>query len=198
MIILSFCAARKNSEWTLLTPESKYLQTAFFPAGPFLILSAPLCSSLNKVNTCLTIMPERLQISLINFNLRQLSSPRQTKSGLKIILPCTSLHINKERLQLLSMIHSFDFSVEWQVRLLPVTSCFFLVHVHQSGCHDSALTFRRLTVEEHIYFYARLKGCSRAEVKMETDQMIEDVGLPHKRKEMAKNLSGASIFWCAV
>lgn len=82
--------------------------------------------------------------------------------------------------------------------LLPVTSCRLLVHAHQNWCHGSALTFRRLTVEEHIYFYARLKGCSRAEVKMETDQMIEDVGLPHKRKEMAKNLSGASIFWCAV
>lgn len=47
-------------------------------------------------------------------------------------------------------------------------------------------------MEEHIYFYARLKGCSRQQVQVETDQMIEDVGLPHKRKELAKNLSGAS------
>ena len=47
-----------------------------------------------------------------------------------------------------------------------------------------------LTVEEHIYFYGRLKGRSRAEVKIEIDQMIADVGLPHKRKELAKNLSG--------
>lgn len=77
---------------------------------------------------------------------------------------------------------------------LTVTSCHLLAHVHQNGCHGGALTFRRLTVEEHIYFYARLKGCSRVEVKMETDQMIEDVGLPHKRKELAKNLSGASAF----
>lgn len=50
----------------------------------------------------------------------------------------------------------------------------------------------RLTVEEHIYFYARLKGCSRKEVEIEMDQMIEDVGLPHKRKDLAKNLSGLS------
>lgn len=50
---------------------------------------------------------------------------------------------------------------------------------------------RRLTVEEHIYFYARLKGCSRQQVKTETDRMILDVGLPHKRRELAKNLSGA-------
>lgn len=48
-------------------------------------------------------------------------------------------------------------------------------------------------MEEHIYFYARLKGCSRDEVKIEMDQMIKDVGLPHKRKELAKNLSGASV-----
>ena len=53
--------------------------------------------------------------------------------------------------------------------------------------------FSRLTVEEHIYFYARLKGRSRAEVKTEMDQMIKDVGLPHKRKDLAKDLSGVSV-----
>ncbi len=47
-----------------------------------------------------------------------------------------------------------------------------------------------LTVEEHIYFYARLKGRSSKDVKKEIDQMIRDVGLPHKRKDLAKNLSG--------
>lgn len=47
-------------------------------------------------------------------------------------------------------------------------------------------------MEEHVYFYARLKGCSRQQVALEMDQMIADVGLPHKRKELAKNLSGAS------
>lgn len=62
----------------------------------------------------------------------------------------------------------------------------------------------RLTVEEHIYFYARLKGLSRDEVKIEMDQMIKDVGLPHKRKDLAKNLSGVSVcvyvdmFWMCV
>ena len=45
-------------------------------------------------------------------------------------------------------------------------------------------------MEEHIYFYARLKGRSKKEVDIEIDQMIQDVGLPHKRKELAKNLSG--------
>lgn len=47
-------------------------------------------------------------------------------------------------------------------------------------------------MEEHIYFYARLKGRSKEEVKCELEQMIKDVGLPHKRKELAKNLSGLS------
>uniref|UniRef100_A0A7N6F6P8 P-type phospholipid transporter n=1 Tax=Anabas testudineus TaxID=64144 RepID=A0A7N6F6P8_ANATE len=57
-------------------------------------------------------------------------------------------------------------------------------------CPQHNVLFNELTVEEHIYFYARLKGRSRDEVKIEMDQMIKDVGLPHKRKDLAKNLSG--------
>ncbi|XP_068444522.1 phospholipid-transporting ATPase ABCA1-like [Clinocottus analis] len=57
-------------------------------------------------------------------------------------------------------------------------------------CPQHNVLFNELTVEEHIYFYARLKGLSRDEVKIEMDQMIQDVGLPHKRKDLAKNLSG--------
>ncbi|XP_032400407.1 phospholipid-transporting ATPase ABCA1 isoform X3 [Etheostoma spectabile] len=57
-------------------------------------------------------------------------------------------------------------------------------------CPQHNVLFNELTVEEHIYFYARLKGCSHNEVKHEMDQMIKDVGLPHKRKDLAKNLSG--------
>ncbi|KAM7377381.1 hypothetical protein PAMA_013932 [Pampus argenteus] len=57
-------------------------------------------------------------------------------------------------------------------------------------CPQHNVLFNELTVEEHIYFYARLKGCSRDEVKIEMDQMIKDVGLLHKRKDLAKNLSG--------
>ncbi|XP_075306746.1 phospholipid-transporting ATPase ABCA1 [Odontesthes bonariensis] len=57
-------------------------------------------------------------------------------------------------------------------------------------CPQHNVLFDELTVEEHIYFYARLKGRSHSEVKSETDQIIQDVGLPHKRKELAKNLSG--------
>ncbi|KAJ0055813.1 hypothetical protein NL108_012856, partial [Boleophthalmus pectinirostris] len=57
-------------------------------------------------------------------------------------------------------------------------------------CPQHNVLFNELTVEEHIYFYARLKGWSKDEVKVEMEQMINDVGLPHKRKELAKNLSG--------
>ncbi|XP_047672257.1 phospholipid-transporting ATPase ABCA1 isoform X1 [Tachysurus fulvidraco] len=57
-------------------------------------------------------------------------------------------------------------------------------------CPQHNVLFNELTVEEHIYFYARLKGRNSKEVKQEIDQMIKDVGLPHKRKDLAKNLSG--------
>ncbi|XP_046904791.1 phospholipid-transporting ATPase ABCA1-like isoform X1 [Hypomesus transpacificus] len=64
------------------------------------------------------------------------------------------------------------------------------IRKHLGMCPQHNVLFNDLTVEEHIYFYGRLKGRSRAEVKIEIDQMIADVGLPHKRKELAKNLSG--------
>ncbi|KAM4564931.1 phospholipid-transporting ATPase ABCA1 [Fundulus diaphanus] len=57
-------------------------------------------------------------------------------------------------------------------------------------CPQHNVLFNELTVEEHIYFYSRLKGRSRSEVQSEIDQMIKDVGLTHKRKDLAKNLSG--------
>ncbi|XP_068164948.1 phospholipid-transporting ATPase ABCA1-like [Antennarius striatus] len=64
------------------------------------------------------------------------------------------------------------------------------IRKHLGMCPQHNVLFDELTVEEHVYFYARLKGCSREELKMEMDQMIEDVGLPHKRTDLAKNLSG--------
>uniref|UniRef100_A0AAY4A5X7 P-type phospholipid transporter n=1 Tax=Denticeps clupeoides TaxID=299321 RepID=A0AAY4A5X7_9TELE len=64
------------------------------------------------------------------------------------------------------------------------------IRKHLGMCPQHNVLFNDLTVEEHIYFYARLKGQSSKEVKAEIDQMIEDVGLPHKRHELARNLSG--------
>lgn len=60
-------------------------------------------------------------------------------------------------------------------------------------CTIELFSICRLTVEEHIYFYGRLKGRSRAEVDAEMEQMIRDVGLPHKRRDLAKNLSGGRL-----
>lgn len=49
----------------------------------------------------------------------------------------------------------------------------------------------RLTVEEHIWFYARLKGLSEKHVKAEMEQMALDVGLPpSKLKSKTSQLSG--------
>uniref|UniRef100_A0A673G6R2 ABC transporter domain-containing protein n=1 Tax=Sinocyclocheilus rhinocerous TaxID=307959 RepID=A0A673G6R2_9TELE len=47
-----------------------------------------------------------------------------------------------------------------------------------------------LTVEEHILFYSLLKGRDRKEAMQEVENMLEDLGLPHKRDEEAQNLSG--------
>uniref|UniRef100_A0A8C5FDV1 ABC transporter domain-containing protein n=1 Tax=Gadus morhua TaxID=8049 RepID=A0A8C5FDV1_GADMO len=86
--------------------------------------------------------------------------------------------------------------------LFPPTSGTALIHgldihtdmdairKHLGMCPQHNVLFNDLTVEEHVYFYARLKGLSRAEVAAEMDQMIADVGLPHKRKDLSKNLSG--------
>uniref|UniRef100_A0A8C1VCG3 ABC transporter domain-containing protein n=1 Tax=Cyprinus carpio TaxID=7962 RepID=A0A8C1VCG3_CYPCA len=64
------------------------------------------------------------------------------------------------------------------------------IRTHLGMCPQHNVLFNDLTVEEHIYFYARLKGRSSKEVQKEIDQMIRDVGLPHKRKDLVKNLSG--------
>ncbi|XP_061884457.1 phospholipid-transporting ATPase ABCA1-like isoform X2 [Entelurus aequoreus] len=57
-------------------------------------------------------------------------------------------------------------------------------------CPQHNVLFDSLTVEEHVWFYGRLKGLSEEEVKAEMDPMLEDVGLLHKRHEQTKNLSG--------
>lgn len=48
----------------------------------------------------------------------------------------------------------------------------------------------RLTVEEHIWFYARLKGLSEEQVKAEIEHILQDTGLPHKRRSRTSTLSG--------
>ncbi|XP_035826205.1 ATP-binding cassette sub-family A member 7 [Aplysia californica] len=57
-------------------------------------------------------------------------------------------------------------------------------------CPQHNVLFDLLTVEEHIWFYALLKGCSKDQVEKELEQMLEDVGLPHKRDVTSVTLSG--------
>ncbi|XP_053285794.1 phospholipid-transporting ATPase ABCA1 [Pleuronectes platessa] len=57
-------------------------------------------------------------------------------------------------------------------------------------CPQHNVLFDILTVEEHVWFYGRLKGLSEEEVNAELDTLLENVGLVHKRHEQTKNLSG--------
>ena len=45
-------------------------------------------------------------------------------------------------------------------------------------------------MEEHIWFYGRLKGLTAEQVKEEIEQILKDTGLPHKRKSPTCTLSG--------
>uniref|UniRef100_A0A3Q1FT28 ATP binding cassette subfamily A member 7 n=1 Tax=Acanthochromis polyacanthus TaxID=80966 RepID=A0A3Q1FT28_9TELE len=45
-------------------------------------------------------------------------------------------------------------------------------------------------LEEHVWFYGRMKGLSEEQVKAELDTLLDDVGLLHKRHDQTKNLSG--------
>lgn len=47
-----------------------------------------------------------------------------------------------------------------------------------------------MTVAEHILFYSQLKGRSITEAMEELENMLQDLGLPHKRDELTQNLSG--------
>ncbi|XP_062869316.1 phospholipid-transporting ATPase ABCA1 [Trichomycterus rosablanca] len=57
-------------------------------------------------------------------------------------------------------------------------------------CPQHNVLFPILTVEEHVWFYGRMKGMSSAEVKKEMAGLLEDVGLLHKCHEQTRNLSG--------
>ncbi|KAG8436753.1 hypothetical protein GDO86_007731 [Hymenochirus boettgeri] len=62
---------------------------------------------------------------------------------------------------------------------------------HSLGmCPQHNILFRHLTVEEHIMFYAQLKGKSKRQAEREVEVMLEDIGIPHKRNEESQNLSG--------
>ncbi|XP_038064273.1 ATP-binding cassette sub-family A member 3-like [Patiria miniata] len=57
-------------------------------------------------------------------------------------------------------------------------------------CPQHDVLFGDLTVEEHLYFFGKLKGLTSSAVKKESDHYIEATGLQDKRKQLAKSLSG--------
>ncbi|XP_067120260.1 phospholipid-transporting ATPase ABCA1-like isoform X3 [Centruroides vittatus] len=57
-------------------------------------------------------------------------------------------------------------------------------------CPQHNVLFDQLTTQEHLWFYARLKGASEKDVMEETEQMIKDTRLMSKKNELSKNLSG--------
>ncbi|XP_052398366.1 retinal-specific phospholipid-transporting ATPase ABCA4-like [Carassius gibelio] len=57
-------------------------------------------------------------------------------------------------------------------------------------CPQHNIIFPHMTVAEHILFYSLLKGRPLPEAQLEVENMLEDLGLPHKRNEEAQNLSG--------
>ncbi|XP_072296815.1 retinal-specific phospholipid-transporting ATPase ABCA4-like [Eucyclogobius newberryi] len=57
-------------------------------------------------------------------------------------------------------------------------------------CPQYNILFNHLTVEEHILFYSLLKGRSQDQAQQEVEDMLLDLGLPHKRDDEAQNLSG--------
>lgn len=57
-------------------------------------------------------------------------------------------------------------------------------------CPQHNVLFDKFTVEEHLWFYANLKGMKAEDIKKETDRMIQDLGLPDKRHVRVDCLSG--------
>ena len=50
--------------------------------------------------------------------------------------------------------------------------------------------FDNMSVVDHLWFYARMKGLESKATEKEMNKLLEDTGLTKKRDELAKNLSG--------
>lgn len=64
------------------------------------------------------------------------------------------------------------------------------VREHLFSCPQDSIFFERLTVEENLAFYARLKGVPSAQVADHVRAKLEQLGLADKAREEVKNLSG--------
>ncbi|XP_048851974.1 phospholipid-transporting ATPase ABCA1-like [Brienomyrus brachyistius] len=71
-----------------------------------------------------------------------------------------------------------------------IRSDFSTIRQNLGVCPQHNVLFSMLTVEEHIWFFARLKGLPEDKVKAEIEQIIANVGLPHKRQARVSQLSG--------
>ncbi|XP_063792321.1 ATP-binding cassette sub-family A member 2 [Pseudophryne corroboree] len=57
-------------------------------------------------------------------------------------------------------------------------------------CPQHNVLFDKLTVEEHLWFYSRLKGMAEEAIRKEMDKMIKDLELSNKRHCLVQTLSG--------
>ncbi|XP_059108000.1 phospholipid-transporting ATPase ABCA7 [Peromyscus eremicus] len=64
------------------------------------------------------------------------------------------------------------------------------IRPHLGICPQYNVLFDMLTVDEHVWFYGRLKGVSAAAVSSEQERLIRDVGLVPKRDAQTRHLSG--------
>ncbi|XP_048197750.1 phospholipid-transporting ATPase ABCA7 isoform X2 [Perognathus longimembris pacificus] len=71
-----------------------------------------------------------------------------------------------------------------------VRSSMAAIRPHLGICPQYNVLFDLLTVEEHVWFYGRLKGLSAAAVGPEQERLLQDVGLIPKRLTLTRHLSG--------
>ena len=57
----------------------------------------------------------------------------------------------------------------------------------------TSLSVSRLTVYEHVWFFARLKSQPEAGLPGQIDQMILDLGIPHKRYDDDSDVNDDNI-----
>ncbi|XP_032250751.1 phospholipid-transporting ATPase ABCA7 [Phoca vitulina] len=71
-----------------------------------------------------------------------------------------------------------------------VQSSMEAIRPHLGVCPQYNVLFDMLSVDEHIWFYGRLKGLSAAAVRPEQARLLQDVGLVPKRGAQTRHLSG--------
>nr|XP_024207629.2 phospholipid-transporting ATPase ABCA7 isoform X7 [Pan troglodytes] len=71
-----------------------------------------------------------------------------------------------------------------------VRSSMAAIRPHLGVCPQYNVLFDMLTVDEHVWFYGRLKGLSAAVVGPEQDRLLQDVGLVSKQSVQTRHLSG--------